>query len=79
MASLLVPKIDPLSLSLKKIKEDITKEKVKDRKGSRVTVKLILQSCQVKVMVVPSVATLVIEALKEPKRCCKKMKSVESA
>ncbi|TKY67568.1 60S ribosomal protein L12-1 [Spatholobus suberectus] len=79
MASLLALKIGPLSLSSKKIGEDITKENAKDKKGSRVTVKLILQSCQAKVTVVPSVAALVVEALKEPKRCCKKMKNGESA
>ena len=40
VVSLLTPKISPLGLSPKKIREDIAKETAKDLKGLHVTVKL---------------------------------------
>ncbi|CAL9122647.1 unnamed protein product, partial [Musa acuminata var. zebrina] len=46
-------------------------------KGLRVTVKLTVQNRQAKVTVVPSAAALVIKALKEPQRDCKKTKNIK--
>ncbi|CAK9165179.1 unnamed protein product [Ilex paraguariensis] len=77
-ASSLAPKISPLSLSPKKIGEDIAKETTKYWKGLRVTVKLTVQNRQAKVSVVPSAATLVIKALKEPKQDRKKTKNIKN-
>ncbi|KAH9315120.1 hypothetical protein KI387_023747, partial [Taxus chinensis] len=77
VASSLAPKIGPLGLSLKKIREDIAKETTRDWKGLRVTVKLTVQNCQAKVTVVPNVAALVIKSLKEPKHDRKKMKNIK--
>ncbi|KAG2653250.1 hypothetical protein PVAP13_1NG440700 [Panicum virgatum] len=80
-ASSLAPKIGPLGLSPKKIGEDIAKETAKDWKGLRVTVKLTVQNRQAKVSVVPSrhsrLLQLVIKALKEPERDCKKVKNIK--
>ncbi|KAL4296885.1 hypothetical protein GQ457_12G029610 [Hibiscus cannabinus] len=76
-ASSLAPKIGPLGLSPKKIREDIAKETAKDWKGLRVTVKLTVQNRQAKVTVVPSAAALVIKALKEPERDRKKTKNIK--
>ncbi|EFJ10586.1 hypothetical protein SELMODRAFT_183633 [Selaginella moellendorffii] len=76
-ASSLAPKIGPLGLSPKKVGEDIAKETVKDWKGLRITVKLIVQNRQAKVEVVPSAAALVIKALKEPERDRKKVKNIK--
>jgi large subunit ribosomal protein L12e len=72
-ASSLAPKIGPLGLSPKKIGEDIAKETTKDWKGLRITVKLTVQNRQAKVSVVPSAASMVIKALKEPVRDRKKV------
>jgi len=72
-ASSLAPKIGPLGLSPKKIGEDIAKETTKDWKGLRITVKLTVQNRQAKVSVVPSAASMVIKALKEPARDRKKV------
>ena len=72
-ASSLAPKIGPLGLSPKKIGEDIAKETAKDWKGLRVTVKLTVQNRVAKVAVIPSAASLVIKALKEPVRDRKKV------
>ena len=72
-ASSLAPKIGPLGLSPKKIGEDIAKETAKDWKGLRVTVKLTVQNRIAKVSVIPSAASLVIKALKEPVRDRKKV------
>ena len=69
--------IGPLGLSLKKIREDIAKEIAKDWKGLRVMVKLMVQNHQAKVFIVPSVAALVIKALKEPERDWKKTKNIK--
>ncbi|KAL0008770.1 hypothetical protein SO802_010272 [Lithocarpus litseifolius] len=76
-ASSLAPKIGPLGLSPKKIKEDITKETAKDWKGLHITIKLRAQNRQAKVSVVPSAATLVIKALKEPEHDQKRTKNIK--
>ena len=72
-ASSLAPKIGPLGLSPKKIGEDIAKETAKEWKGLRVTVKLTVQNRVAKVSVIPSAASLVVKALKEPARDRKKV------
>ena len=77
-ASSLAPKIGPLGLSPKKIGEDIAKETAKDWKGLRVTVKLTVQNRVAKVSVIPSAASLVIKALKEPLRDRKKVSQWQS-
>ncbi|KAK9829281.1 hypothetical protein WJX72_004925 [[Myrmecia] bisecta] len=76
-ASSLAPKIGPLGLSPKKIGEDIAKETAKEWKGLRVTVKLTVQNRIAKVSVIPSAASLVIKALKEPTRDRKKEKNIQ--
>uniref|UniRef100_A0A061RAA3 Large subunit ribosomal protein L12e n=1 Tax=Tetraselmis sp. GSL018 TaxID=582737 RepID=A0A061RAA3_9CHLO len=76
-ASSLAPKIGPLGLSPKKIGEDIAKETAKEWKGLRITVKLTVQNRQAAVSVVPSAASLVIRALKEPPRDRKKEKNIK--
>ena len=73
-ASSLAPKIGPLGLSPKKIGEDIAKETAKEWKGLRVTVKLTVQNRIAKVSVIPSAASLVVKALKEPPRDRKKVR-----
>ncbi|XP_075664254.1 large ribosomal subunit protein uL11x-like [Castanea sativa] len=75
--SSLAPKIGPLGLSPKNIREDIAKETAKDWKGLSVTVKLMVQNCQAKVSVGPSAAALVIKALKEPECNRKKTKNIK--
>ncbi len=75
-ASSLAPKIGPLGLSPKKIGEDIAKETAKEWKGLRVTCKLTVQNRIAKVSVIPSAASLVIKALKEPVRDRKKVSFV---
>lgn len=76
--SSLAPKIGPLGLSPKKVGDDIMKA-TGDWKGLKVTVKLIIQNRQARVEVVPSAASLVIKALKEPPRDRKKVKHSESS
>ncbi|KAL3137971.1 60S ribosomal protein L12 [Trebouxia sp. C0009 RCD-2024] len=76
-ASSLAPKIGPLGLSPKKIGEDIAKETAKEWKGLRVTCKLTVQNRIAKVSVIPSAASLVIKALKEPTRDRKKEKNIK--
>merc|ERR1711926_49167 len=73
--SSLAPKIGPLGLSPKKVGDDIMKA-TGDWKGLKVTVKLIIQNRQARVEVVPSAASLIIKALKEPPRDRKKVKHV---
>nr|AAX48844.1 L12 [Suberites domuncula] len=73
--SSLAPKIGPLGLSPKKVGDDIAKA-TQDWKGLKVTVKLIVQNRQAKIEVVPSAASLVIKALKEPPRDRKKQKNI---
>lgn len=48
-----------------------------DWKGLKVTVKLIIQNRQARVEIVPSAASLIIKALKEPPRDRKKVKHGE--
>ncbi|CAL4125558.1 unnamed protein product [Meganyctiphanes norvegica] len=74
--SSLAPKIGPLGLSPKKVGDDIMKA-TSDWKGLKVTVKLIIQNRQARVEVVPSAASLIIKALKEPPRDRKKVKHVK--
>jgi len=63
----LAPKVGPLGLSPKKIGDDIAKA-TQDWKGLKLTVKLTIQNRQATVEVVPTAATLLIKALKEPPR-----------
>ncbi|KAK2747509.1 60S ribosomal protein L12 [Myotisia sp. PD_48] len=72
----LAPKVGPLSLSPKKVGEDIAKATA-DWKGLRVTVKLTVQNRQAAISVVPSASSLVIKALKEPPRDRKKEKNIK--
>jgi len=74
--SSLAPKIGPLGLSPKKVGDDIAKATA-DWKGLKITVKLIIQNRQAQIEVVPSAASLIIKALKEPARDRKKVKNVK--
>lgn len=74
--SSLAPKIGPLGLSPKKVGDDIAKA-TQDWKGLKVTVRLTIQNRQATIDVVPSAASLVIKALKEPPRDRKKVKHVK--
>merc|ERR1712137_1035847 len=74
-SSALAPKLGPLGLNPKKIGEDTAKN-TKEWKGLKVTVKLTIQNRQATVEVVPSAASMVIKALKEPYRDRKKVKNI---
>lgn len=74
--SSLAPKIGPLGLSPKKVGDDIAKG-TQDCKGLKITVKLTIQNRQATVSVVPSAASLIIKALKEPARDRKKVKHIK--
>merc|ERR1712187_1039960 len=74
--SSLAPKIGPLGLSPKKVGDDIAKA-TGDWKGLKITVKLTIQNRQATISVVPSAASLIIKALKEPARDRKKVKHVQ--
>ncbi|XP_046661915.1 60S ribosomal protein L12 [Homalodisca vitripennis] len=74
--SSLAPKIGPLGLSPKKVGDDIAKA-TSDWKGLKITVQLTIQNRQATISVVPSAASLVIKALKEPPRDRKKVKNVK--
>lgn len=74
--SSLAPKIGPLGLSPKKVGDDIAKAS-QDWKGLKVTVRLTIQNRQATIDVVPSAASLVIKALKEPPRDRKKVKNIK--
>lgn len=74
--STLAPKIGPLGLSPKKIGDDIQKN-TGDWKGLKITCRLTIQNRQAKIDVVPSAASLLIKALKEPPRDRKKVKHVK--
>ena len=63
-----------ISQSPKKVGDDIAKA-TQDWKGLKVTVKLTIQNRQAKIEVVPSAASLIIKALKEPPRDRKKQKN----
>lgn len=60
--------------SPKKVGDDIAKA-TSDWKGLKITVRLIVQNRQARVEVVPSAASLIIKALKEPPRDRKKTKN----
>jgi large subunit ribosomal protein L12e len=62
--------------SPKKVGDDIAKA-TKDWKGLKITVKLVIQNRQAQIEVVPSAASLIIKALKEPPRDRKKQKNSE--
>lgn len=74
--SALAPKIGPLGLSPKKVGDDIAKA-TSDWKGLKVTVKLTIQNRNAVISVVPSAASLIIKALKEPPRDRKKVKNIK--
>ncbi|XP_075215731.1 ribosomal protein L12 [Lycorma delicatula] len=74
--SSLAPKIGPLGLSPKKVGDDIAKATA-DWKGLKITVQLTIQNRQATISVVPSAASLIIKALKEPPRDRKKVKNVK--
>lgn len=61
------------SQSPKKVGDDIAKA-TKDWKGLKVTVKLVVKNRQAAIEVVPTAASLIIRALKEPPRDRKKVK-----
>ena len=71
--SSLAPKIGPLGLSPKKVGDDIAKATLA-WKGLKITVQLTIQNRQATISVVPSAASLIIKALKEPPRDRKKVK-----
>ncbi|CAL1275701.1 unnamed protein product, partial [Larinioides sclopetarius] len=74
--SSLAPKVGPLGLSPKKVGDDIAKATA-DWKGLKITVKLVIQNRNAQIEVVPSAASLIIKALKEPARDRKKVKHVK--
>ena len=74
--SSLAPKIGPLGLSPKKVGDDIAKA-TSDWKGLKITVCLTIQNRQATISVVPSAASLIIKALKEPPRDRKKQKNIK--
>uniref|UniRef100_A0A6B2E4B8 Large ribosomal subunit protein uL11 n=1 Tax=Phlebotomus kandelakii TaxID=1109342 RepID=A0A6B2E4B8_9DIPT len=74
--SSLAPKIGPLGLSPKKVGDDIAKATA-DWKGLKITVQLRIQNRQATIEVVPSAASLIIRALKEPPRDRKKVKNIK--
>ena len=71
----------PLGISIvqspKKVGDDIAKA-TQDWKGLKITVKLTIQNRQAKIDVVPTAASLIIRALKEPPRDRKKEKNSKS-
>merc|ERR1712193_467191 len=75
-SSVLAPKIGPLGMSPKKVGDDIVKG-TSAWKGIRVTVRLTIQNRAAKVDVEPNATSLVIKALKEPKRDRKKTKNIK--
>lgn len=74
--SSLAPKIGPLGLSPKKVGDDIAKA-TQEWKGLKITVCLTIQNRQAAISVVPSAASLLIKALKEPPRDRKKQKNIK--
>ncbi|ENN80101.1 60S ribosomal protein L12 [Dendroctonus ponderosae] len=74
--SSLAPKIGPLGLSPKKVGDDIAKGTA-DWKGLKITVQLKIQNRQATISVVPSAASMIIKALKEPPRDRKKQKNIK--
>lgn len=74
--SSLAPKIGPLGLSPKKVGDDIAKA-TGDWKGLKITVCLTIQNRNATISVVPSAASMIVKALKEPPRDRKKVKNSE--
>ncbi|XP_063700100.1 large ribosomal subunit protein uL11 [Culicoides brevitarsis] len=74
--SSLAPKIGPLGLSPKKVGDDIAKA-TGEWKGLKITVCLTIQNRQATISVVPSAASLIVKALKEPPRDRKKVKNIK--
>jgi large subunit ribosomal protein L12e len=74
-AAALAPKCAPIGLPPKKVGEDIQKATAKWR-GVKIEIEIAVQNRQCTVKVLPSVAPLLIEALKEPQRDRKKTKNV---
>jgi len=74
--SSLAPKIGPLGLSPKKVGDDIAKA-TGDWKGLKITVCLTIQNRQATISVVPSAASMIVKALKEPPRDRKKVKNIK--
>merc|ERR1711935_181862 len=74
-AAALAPKCGPIGLPPKKVGEDIQKATAK-WKGVKIEIEIAVQNRQCTVRVLPSVAPLLIEALKEPGRDRKKVKNV---
>ena len=74
----LAPKIGPLGLSPKKVGDDIAKS-TQNWKALKITVQLRIQNRQATVTVVglPTAASLIIKALKEPPRDRKKVKNIK--
>jgi large subunit ribosomal protein L12e len=62
--------------SPKKVGDDIAKA-TSDWKGLKITVQLTIQNRQATISVVPSGASLIIKALKEPPRDRKKVKNIK--
>ena len=75
-AAALAPKCAPIGLPPKKVGEDIQKATAK-WKGVKIEIQIAVQNRQCTVTVLPSVAPLLIEALKEPGRDRKKTKNVQ--
>ena len=63
-------------MSPKKVGDDIAKA-TSEWKGLKITVRLTIQNRQANIDVVPSAASLIIKALKEPPRDRKKVKHVK--
>ncbi|XP_029052426.1 60S ribosomal protein L12 [Osmia bicornis bicornis] len=74
--SSLAPKIGPLGLSPKKVGDDIAKATT-DWKGLKITIQLTIQNRQATISVVPSAASLIIKALKEPPRDRRRQKDIK--
>merc|ERR1712190_42359 len=73
---ILAPIVGKLGLSPKKVGDDIANE-TQSWKGKRITVKLTIQNRQAMIEIVPSAASLIIKALKEPPRDRKKDKYIK--
>ena len=74
-AAALAPKCGPIGLPPKKVGEDIQKATAK-WKGVKIEIQIAVQNRQCTVSILPTVAPLIIEALKEPGRDRKKVKNV---
>jgi large subunit ribosomal protein L12e len=74
-AAALAPKCAPIGLPPKKVGEDIQKATAK-WKGVKIEIQIAVQNRQCTVSILPTVAPLLIEALKEPGRDRKKVKNI---